>query len=128
MPKTNGSLSGACENQVPAPARAPQALILDSKSMLAGQPGVNRTNRKVAVLSGRLVLLLADQLARKPILQRVRQVEAGQLPGPIDKRQTDAELAGDRKIDRNRHAEFADAVIGGEVKLQRGADRLQIQP
>src|SRR3954451_21888523 len=78
--------------------------------------------------TGGLCLFLPDQFAGQAILQGVRQVEAGQFPGPVRECEADAELARDRKVDRKRNAELADAVVGGKIKLQRIAERVQIQP
>src|SRR5712672_3217845 len=115
MPNTNGSLSRACENHVPAKACAPQAASQITQVMrivrrMRQACAARRQSSTGCSLSGSggLCLLLPDQFAREAVLQRVRQIEAGQFPGPVRQRQADAELARHRKIDRNRDTELAD--------------------
>src|SRR6266478_5425817 len=71
--------------------------------------------------------LLLHQLAREALLQFLRQVEAGQLPGPASERKLDAELTLVWHVHRKPDAELADAVFRIGIKLPRVAERIPVR-
>src|ERR1043166_1807774 len=67
-------------------------------------------------MASTVLAALLGKLAREALGQFRRQVERGKPPGPVGERELKAETALGRRVERQRDAELADAVIGRRIE------------